>query len=157
MWPQYEKGFPEFCQQPAPRLDRNIVSSMLDLMPAPRLIFNEWDKHGTCSGLNARAYFETIRKARAVVKIPDAYLEPASVLTVSPDEVEEAFVKSNPGLTRTGIAVMCDSRRLQEVRICLGKDLQFRNCAEVDRRACRRDKLVMPAVRGGRGAAATTP
>src|SRR5215470_20396083 len=30
-WPQYEKGFPEFCQQPAPRLDRNIVSSMLDL------------------------------------------------------------------------------------------------------------------------------
>ena len=25
--------------------------SMLDLMPAPGLIFNEWDKHGTCSGL----------------------------------------------------------------------------------------------------------
>ena len=38
LWPQYERGFPEFCQQPAPRLDRNIVSSMLDLMPAPRLI-----------------------------------------------------------------------------------------------------------------------
>ncbi len=34
LWPQYERGFPEFCQQPAPRLDRNIVSSMLDLMPA---------------------------------------------------------------------------------------------------------------------------
>src|SRR5262249_39051144 len=50
LWPQYEKGFPEFCQQPAPRLDRNIISSMLDLMPAPRLIFNEWDRHGTCSG-----------------------------------------------------------------------------------------------------------
>ena len=37
LWPQYEKGFPEYCQNPAPRLDRNIVSSMLDLMPAPRL------------------------------------------------------------------------------------------------------------------------
>ena len=49
--------------------------SMLDLMPAPGLIFNEWDKHGTCSGLGARAYFETIRKARAVVKIPDDYLQ----------------------------------------------------------------------------------
>ena len=70
LWPQYEKGFPEFCQMPAPRLDRDIVSSMLDLMPAPRLIFNEWDKHGTCSGLTPRAYFETVRKARAVVKIP---------------------------------------------------------------------------------------
>src|SRR5215831_3141450 len=30
LWPQYERGFPEFCQNPAPRLDRNIVSSMLD-------------------------------------------------------------------------------------------------------------------------------
>src|SRR5581483_9877183 len=28
LWPQYERGFPEFCQVPAPRLDRNIVSSM---------------------------------------------------------------------------------------------------------------------------------
>jgi len=35
LWPQYESGFPEFCQQPAPRLDRNIVSSMLPLMPSP--------------------------------------------------------------------------------------------------------------------------
>src|SRR5215471_16547798 len=58
LWPQYEKGFPEFCQIPAPRLDRGIVSSMLDLMPSPRLIFHEWDRHGTCSGLSARAFFE---------------------------------------------------------------------------------------------------
>src|SRR5947208_9900160 len=93
LWPQYENGFPEFCRNPAPRLDRNIVSSMLDLMPAPRLIFHEWDKHGVCSGLPARGYFETIRKARAGVKIPPEYLEPKTALTVSPDEVEEAFIK----------------------------------------------------------------
>ena len=79
LWPQYENGFPEFCQVPAPRLDRNIVSSMLDLMPAPRLIFHEWDKHGTCSGLNPRGYFETVRKARALVKIPDAYHRARSI------------------------------------------------------------------------------
>jgi ribonuclease T2 len=63
LWPQYERGFPEYCQRPSPRLDRNIMTSMLDLMPAPGLIFNEWDKHGTCSGLGARAYFESVRKA----------------------------------------------------------------------------------------------
>src|SRR5205085_3682188 len=107
LWPQYERGFPEFCQQPSPRLDRNIVSSMLDLMPAPNLIFHEWDRHGTCSGLAARAYFETVRKARAVVKIPDAYIAPSTMLTVTPDEVEEAFVNANAGLTRDGIAVTC--------------------------------------------------
>jgi ribonuclease T2 len=157
LWPQYEKGFPEFCQQPSPRLDRNIVSSMLDLMPAPRLIFHEWDKHGTCTGLTPRAYFDTVRKARALVKIPEIYLEPQRPLTVTPDEVEEAFVQANSGLTREGIAVTCDSRRLNEVRICLGKDFRFRDCAEIDRRACRRDRLHMPPVRVGRGAAADAP
>ncbi len=84
LWPQYEKGFPEFCQQPAPPLDRSAVSSMLDLMPAPRLIFNDWDRHGSCSGLSPHAYFETVRKARATVKITDAYIEPAREISASP-------------------------------------------------------------------------
>jgi ribonuclease T2 len=152
LWPQYESGFPEFCQNPAPRLDRNIVSSMLDVMPSPRLIFREWDRHGVCSGLPARGYFETVRKARAMVKIPPDYLDLAEPKTVSPAEVEEAFVAANPGLGREAIAIGCDSKRLNEVRICLSKDLKFRNCAEVDRRACRRDQVVMPRVRGGQGA-----
>jgi len=30
----------------------------------------KWKKHGVCSGLTTRGYFETIRKARALVKIP---------------------------------------------------------------------------------------
>ena len=153
LWPQYEKGFPEFCQNPAPRLDRNIVSSMLDMMPSPRLIFHEWDRHGVCAGLPARGYFDTVRKARATVKIPPDYLDLAEPKTVSPKEVEDAFVAANPGLTHEAIAIGCDSKRLNEVRICLSKDLKFRNCAEVDRRACRRDQVVMPRVRGTQGAA----
>lgn len=153
LWPQYEHGFPEFCQVPAPRLDRNIVSSMIDLMPAPRLIFHNWDKHGTCTGLSQRAYYETVRKARAIVKIPEPYLHPTAPLTVTPGEVEEAFVKANPGLSQDAIAVTCDHRRLHEVRICMSRDLQFQSCPNVDARACRRDKVVMPPVRGS-GAAA---
>jgi ribonuclease T2 len=149
LWPQYERGFPEFCQVPAPRLEGNIVSSMLDLMPAPRLVFQQWDKHGTCSGLSPRAYFETVRKARASVKIPADYLDVKTALTVTPDEVEEAFVKVNPGLSRAAVAVTCDSQRLREVRLCLSKEFKFRECPDVDRRACRRDHLVMPPVRGG--------
>jgi ribonuclease T2 len=149
LWPQYEHGFPDYCQRPSPRLDRNIVSSMLDLMPAPGLIFNEWDKHGTCSGLGARAYFETIRKARSAVKIPEEYLELSAPKTVVPAEIEEAFIKANPGLSSSAIAVTCDKTRLSEVRICMSKDLQFRACEEIDRRACRRDQVTMPPIRGG--------
>lgn len=152
LWPQYEKGFPEFCQVPAPRLDRNIVASMLDLMPSARLIFNGWDKHGTCSGSSANAYFENVRKVRALVKIPDAYIDLKESLTVTAEEVEEAFIHSNSGLTRDAIAVTCDRRRLGEVRICLGKDFKFRSCPDVDARACRRENIVMPPVRGGSAA-----
>jgi ribonuclease T2 len=148
LWPQYERGFPEFCQVPAPRLNRNIVSEMLDLMPAPNLIFHEWDRHGTCSGLSPNAYFETIRKARAVVKIPPQYLDLPSALTVTPEEVETAFIKANPGLKPEGISISCGSRRLDEVRICMSRDLQFRGCEEIARRTCRRDKLIMPPARG---------
>src|SRR6202045_1242986 len=139
LWPEYEHGFPDFRPRPSPRLDRNIMSSMLDLMPAPGLIFNEWNKHGTCSGLSPRAYFETIPKARSAVKIPEESLGLSAPKTVAPTEVEEAFIKANPGLSASAIAVTCNRTRLSEVRICMSKDLQFRACDEIDRRACRRD------------------
>ena len=147
LWPQYERGFPEYCIVPAPRLDRNIVNAMLDLMPSPRLIFHEWDKHGTCSGLNPNAYFENVRKVRAQIKIPDAYIDLKEPLMVTPDEVEDAFVQANTGLARDAIAVTCDSRRLGEVRICLGKDFRFRSCPEIDARACRSALSSIPCAR----------
>src|SRR5262249_47990066 len=152
LWPQYEKGFPEYCQVPAPRLDRGVVASVLDIMPAPRLIFREWDRHGTCSGLPARAYFETMRKARAVVKIPTEYMDLKAPLTVTPAEVEEAFIKANPGLGARSMAVGCDKERLREVRICMTKELAFRSCEAVERRTCRREKIVMPPMRAGKPA-----
>src|SRR6201990_2892418 len=105
LWPQYETGYPEYCQRPSPRLARNIMTSMLDLMPAPGLVYNEWDKHGTCSGLGERAYFETIRKARARVKIPDQYLQLSEAKTAAPAEIEDAFIKANPGLPASAISV----------------------------------------------------
>jgi ribonuclease T2 len=148
LWPQYERGFPENCQVPSPRLYRGIVDSMLDVMPAPRLIYNEWDRHGTCSGLSPRAYFDLVRKARAGVKIPDQYINLQVSLDVTPAAVEEAFTKANPGLTSKGMAIECDRRRLTEVRICLSKELQFRDCPEIARRSCKRDQLSMPPVRG---------
>ena len=97
----------------------------------------------------ARAYFETIRKARAAVKIPEEFLELSEPKTVAPAEIEEAFIKVNPGLSSPAISVTCDSKRLSEVRICMNKDLQFRACEEIDRRACRREQVMMPPIRGG--------
>jgi ribonuclease T2 len=151
LWPQFARGFPEYCQVPAPELERRTVNAMLDIMPAPGLIRHQWAKHGTCSGTGSpSSYFERVRQARAKVRIPAEFENVTDYRTVSPDEVEEAFVRANPGLTREMIAVQCDDRRLREVRVCIGRDMNFTACQEIDRRACRRDRLVMPPVRGGR-------
>jgi ribonuclease T2 len=83
------------------------------------------------------------------VKIPPEFLDPESEKTLPPEAIEEAFVKVNPGLSRSAIAVICSKARLSEIRICMSKDLQFRACEEIDRRACRRDQVTMPPVRGG--------
>jgi ribonuclease T2 len=83
-----------------------------------------------------------------VVKIPPPFLDVEAALTVTPDEVEDAFVEANPGLTREGISLACGSRRLDEIRICMTRELGFRDCPEAARRTCRRDKLVMPPIRG---------
>jgi ribonuclease T2 len=148
LWPQFERGFPEACQVPAPRLDRRIVDGMLDLMPAPRLVFHEWDAHGTCSGLAARDYFDLIRKARAKLAIPPAFDNPQAPLTVSPQDVVASFVKANDGLKPEGITLDCDRTRLREVRICLTRDLSFRDCTD-RRNTCRSPSVVMPPARGG--------
>jgi ribonuclease T2 len=149
LWPQYEHGFPAYCQVPAPRLDHASVGAALDLMPSPHLVFHEWDRHGTCTGLSPHAFFDTMRKARAVVKIPQPYLALDKPITVTPAEVTDAFLKANPSLKADDIAVACDRKRLTEVRVCMTKEFGFRACPEVTQRACRLDKVLMPALRGG--------
>jgi ribonuclease T2 len=148
LWPQFSQGFPSYCQQPAPRIDSKLVKSMLDLMPSRQLIYAEWNRHGTCSGLTAQGFFDTLRKARTAVTIPAAYRNPAEPLTVSPADVTAAFVKANPGLTADEVMISCGRTRLTEVRLCLDKDLSFRTCGAVARRTCRHKQIVMPAARG---------
>jgi len=90
-----------------------------------------------------------VRQARAAVKIPAEFVALDKPIMVKPDDVAEAFVKANPGLSRAEFAVACDRKRLSEVRVCMNKDFSFRDCAEVKRRTCKRDSIAMPAMRGG--------
>jgi ribonuclease T2 len=148
LWPQFERGFPQSCQVPPPPLDRTIVEEMLDLMPARKLINHEWDKHGTCSGLDPRGYFDAVRKAREAVKIPAQFDRPQRPLNVAPGEIVDAFVQANQGLAAGGLVIDCDRRFLREVRICMTRDLKFRDCGPSAGRVCRTDSLLMPPVRG---------
>jgi len=121
---------------------------MLDLMPAPGLVYHEWDQHGTCSGLQPREYFDSVRKAREKVAIPEQYSNPTAPLSVAPNQVIDAFVSANDGLSPEGITLDCDHRRLREVRICFTRDLKFRDCSPGAQRVCRSERMIMPPVRG---------
>lgn len=149
LWPQYERGYPRSCIDPAPRIPGKLIDSMLDLMPARGLVIHQWREHGTCSGRDAQNYFATVRRARERVTIPDRFHRLERYTMVSPGEVEAAFLAANPELKPDMVAVTCDRRRLREVRICMSRDFAFRSCPEIDRGACRMPRIVMPPVRGG--------
>ena len=149
LWPQYERGFPRSCVEPAPRIANSLINSMLDIMPARGLVIHQWRTHGTCAGLSPERYFETVRRAQERIVIPEQFRRLEDYTMVSPAAVEEAFLAANPELKPDMIAVTCDSRRLREVRICMSTGLAFRSCDEIDRRACRIPRVVMPPVRGG--------
>lgn len=146
LWPQYDRGYPEFCTRP-PRIPQRLIDGMLDIMPSPRLVIHQWRKHGSCAGLDSGDYFETVRNARERIAIPAEFVDPDRWRTVSPAHVERAFIAANPGLPGDGIAVTCDSRHLREVRICVTRELEFRSCPETDRRACRAGSVAMPPTR----------
>lgn len=148
LWPQFERGYPSDCQTGNSDVSSDTLRSLYDLMPSAGLIRHEWRTHGTCSGLSQEDYFKVLRAAREKVEIPAQFRRLDSYQTLAPGQAERAFLQSNPEMSSQDIAVTCDRRYLRDVRICMTKDLDFRACPEVDRRACRLDKVVMPPVRG---------
>ncbi len=150
LWPQYDRGWPEFCPASPARAPEGIVRSMLDIMPSEGLVRHQWTKHGTCSGMTPEGYFEATRRARARVSIPTIFSSVGLRSMVRPSDVESAFLQTNPGLSGDAIAVTCDHQRLREVRICMDQfSLDFRACPGVTGRACRLDRAAMPPVQGG--------
>lgn len=149
LWPQFERGYPQDCATQDPNVSRETLRTLYDIMPSAGLIRYQWKKHGSCANMAQGDYFRVLRAARDTVVVPTQFRRLDDYKTVDPKEVETAFIEANQSLPAEGVAVTCDKRYLREVRICMTKDLAYRPCPEVDRRACRLPKVVMPPMRGG--------
>ncbi|MCJ8239667.1 ribonuclease T2 family protein [Peteryoungia algae] len=148
LWPQNDKGWPENCPtSEGSRVPERIGRTVMDIMPSMGLIGHQWRKHGSCSSLSMSDYFKLVRQAYDSIRIPAELSDVDRESRTSPQAVEAAFIRSNPGLARSAVAVTCDRERVDEVRICLDKSLGFRTCPEVDSRSCRRSDIVIPATR----------
>lgn len=137
LWPQYERGFPSECG-PNRSPSRIAMQQAEGIFPSEGLARYQWRKHGTCSGSSPADYFADARRARDKVAIPAALRRPEKPMRMAPREIERAFAEANPGLRPDMISLACRRGVLQEVRICLSRDLRnFRTCPEVDRSGCR--------------------
>lgn len=142
LWPQNEQGWPEWChggRDPA----RADSRAMEDLMP-PGLAWYQWKKHGRCSGLSGRDYLDTMRQGFQAVTIPQVFRDLRRDVRLPASVVEDAFIEANPALGPDAITVTCDAGMIDEVRICLTKDLTPRDCAPDTRRDCSLGDAQMP-------------
>jgi ribonuclease T2 len=147
LWPQYEDGWPSFCRTSQRDPSRGDSEAMADIMGGSGLAWYQWKKHGRCAGLPARDYYTLMRRAYGSVKIPPVFAQMSKTLKVPADVIEGAFLESNPGLKRDQITVTCKEGFIQEVRLCLTKDLSPRRCGPDVIRDCTLKDAVLGAVR----------
>jgi len=147
LWPQHEVGWPADCRTSERDPSRAETEAMVDVMGSGGLAWYEWKKHGRCSGLTADDYFATARRAYQAVTIPQVFRDLTRDVRLPALVVEEAFLEANPGLLPPMITITCDQGHIQEARICLTKDLEFRACGVDAARDCRMEAAVMEAVR----------
>ncbi|MGE0213714.1 MAG: ribonuclease T, partial [Parvibaculaceae bacterium] len=151
LWPQHARGWPEFCDTRERWVPDERIRDMLPIMPSKRLIIHEWRKHGTCSGLSQDEYFGLTQRLFEKVRIPARYLSPTALVSVSPGQLADDFVKSNAWLDHGMIAVDCGNRRdrarLQEIKICFSPDGEPTRCGANERQQCRASTIQMPPVR----------
>lgn len=121
LWPQYKRGYPEFCQTAKRPPSRSMTSDMADIMGTPGLAWHQWKKHGTCTGLASADYYDLSRKAYGTVARPEVFRRLEQTINVAPKVVEQAFLQANPNMEPDQITITCKQGHIQEARICLTK------------------------------------
>jgi len=151
LWPQYAKGWPEYCVTREKWIPQDLIDGVMDVMPSKALIIHEWKKHGTCSGLSQAAYFNKVKTTFGALRIPARYLSPQAPVTVTPAQLVTDFVKSNAALTADMLSVQCGNAtgqaRLSELRVCVNKAGGFIACGMNEARQCRAKSLVLLPVK----------
>jgi ribonuclease T2 len=135
LWPQYDSGgYPRDCADSPLAADAEALGETL--YPSPNLVQHEWAEHGSCSGMDAMSYFRTADRATAVVRIPEVFEAPPTMLLMSSGQITSAFRTANPTLPEDSLTVICSRGELSEVRICLSRALVVRSCGRGVRSSC---------------------
>ena len=145
LWPQFENGWPSYCNTNERNPSRSDTKAMVDIMGSAGSAWHQWKKHGRCSGLSSDDYFALARLAFSRVNRPEVLRKLDKSVTLPATLIEEAFLKANPDLAPDMLTITCKSGRIQEARLCLTRGLEPRTCGADVIRDCRmRDALFDP-------------
>lgn len=147
LWPQYETGWPSFCSTAERPPSRSDTAAMADIMGSAGLAWHQWNKHGRCSGLSSGDYFQLSRLAYDRITRPEVFRRLERAVRLPASIVEEAFLEENPNLSPDMLTVTCKNDMIQEVRICLTRDLTPRECGADVRRDCTATRALFEPIR----------
>ncbi len=147
LWPQNEVGWPANCRTRAHDPSRAETRAMADIFGSAGQAWYQWKKHGRCSGLSSEAYFAAARRAFSAVNRPAVFDRLTKPVRMPASVVEEAFLKANPPLSERMLTVTCNNLAIQEIRICLTRELEPRACAPDAARDCRLGAALMQPIR----------
>ena len=136
LWPQFEAGWPSYCNTRERNPSRRDTSEMSNLFGSSGSAWHQWNKHGRCSGLSSSDYYALSREAYSRLKRPALFRQLERSVRLPAKVIEEAFLEANPGMDADQITITCKAGRIQEARICLTRDLKLRSCAQDARRDC---------------------
>ncbi|MBW4709363.1 ribonuclease T2 [Roseobacter sp. YSTF-M11] len=129
LWPQYDRGYPSYCNSSHRNPSRRMTSEMSDIMGTSGLAWHQWKKHGRCTGLDAPDYYALSREAYGRITRPQVFRKLEETVRLPAAVVEEAFLQENPALSADMITITCKNGHVQEARICLDRGLAPRRCA----------------------------
>lgn len=147
LWPQYERGWPSYCPTDARNPSRRDTGEEADLFGSAGSAWHQWNKHGRCSGLTAEDYYRLSRLAYERVARPDIFRKLTDPVRLPARVVEEAFLEADPDLTADQITITCKAGRIQEVRLCLTRDLEPRRCGSDVIRDCTMEDALFDPIR----------
>ena len=147
LWPQFQSGgYPQHCAT-SEQLTAEARPLGLKVFPTEDLMVHEWQTHGTCNGSSALEYFKAAQTAHESIKVPPQLEPGGNKKSMTAQQISKLVREANPAITAKSLALVCASKELAEVRICLSKDLAPKPCGNKVNSSCGTAAVTVPGAK----------
>jgi ribonuclease T2 len=125
LWPTNNNGSdPRDC--PIQLYDRSAIPRELAGIMPSAIYRHEWEKHGVCSGMSERDYFQKIAGLYRQLVIP--IQNAGEDQHIAPSSLRRQFAQANPGWPPSAFSIQDKRGSLVAVRVCLSSSFAPISC-----------------------------